>query len=816
MTTEWAHLPLTPEHADFLSSHAVTPAVAQRAGVYSITEVDNLPNDFAWCGEEAVPAIAFPWTTPSGRTVVQIRPDTPIEVDWDDRPRKYLWPKESGSPIGVVREDPTSDLVVFVEGTKQSLAAGAYIERGSVYAIAGCRTWSEDGVPVSDLDVVEDKQVIVAFDADVETNAEVWEAAKKFTEALRAEGATEVKYLILPAGGKAGLDDVLGQREGVEKRTKYLSRLVESVTDKLPSKPAKKTKINIRTVGTPDRPLIQINGDRHKVIGQVVKAMLRLDGDRLFNYGGVISELKGTSVEALNRDSFCATLAEVSTCAVLGRNGEPTYQWPDGPTVGASMTKAEEFTELVRISRMPIIRPDGTICATSGYDPDTKTQVILPEDLEGLEIPDVPTPEEIEIARETILEDWLVDFLPSLPTPADKANLLGLMFTPLIRGLVPLVPLAVVDGLQAGVGKNLLADLLAILVTGSTAQPLPYARDDEEVRKVITSAFRTGAELFVFDEAHQIEGANFARALTSITYKDRVLGVSTMAEYPNNVTWLSLGNQVVVNGDMSRRVYRIALHSPFANPQDRAESTFTHPDIRQWTMDNRAEIIGAMLTLVRAWYQQGQPGPAEPISFGSFERWAKIVGGVLHNAGIEGFLGNLIEWRSESDFDRTYWSMHLKWLEKEFGTDSTFTVQQVQTKMLMSPMDCEMPPRIDDPGAKGFPRALGQAYARQKGRFIDGLKLVKSGDYATGHAVKWYLSDAVPTPKTSKTVGYVGYVGPHSDLTGKQNDDSDVSPAFRPYKGSGTSGTYTSPQLQIEGLNGRENTQVRFVRAESE
>ena len=69
------------------------------------------------------------------------------------------------------------------------------------------------------------------------------------------------------------------------------------------------------------------------------------------------------------------------------------------------------------------------------------------------------------------------------------------------------------------------------------------------MRKQITASFAAGHELFVFDEAHVVEGAQMARALTSLTYGDRILGVSRIAKFPNAATWMSLGNQVQVNGE---------------------------------------------------------------------------------------------------------------------------------------------------------------------------------------------------------------------------------------------------------------------------
>src|SRR6202044_650140 len=123
-------------------------------------------------------------------------------------------------------------------------------------------------------------------------------------------------------------------------------------------------------------------------------------------------------------------------------------------------------------------------------------------------------------------------------------NALALVLTPFIRGIVPLVPLAVISGLQMGVGKNLLADCMSLMTTGETSQPLPWiADDDDEIRKQILSSFRAGSSLVCFDEAHVLGGPALTRAITATTYADRILGVSKMASYPNRVTWMSLGNQ---------------------------------------------------------------------------------------------------------------------------------------------------------------------------------------------------------------------------------------------------------------------------------
>jgi hypothetical protein len=365
--------------------------------------------------------------------------------------------------------------------------------------------------------------------------------------------------------------------------------------------------------------------------------------------------------------------------------------------------------------------------------------------VQAVEVPEHPGEEDVTSAVKLLTEEWLGDLFASMPEPEDRANCLALMLTPLIRGLVPLAPMAVIDGLQPGVGKNLIADLLSILATGKSASPLPYSRDDDENRKLITSSFRQGTELLIFDEAHTIEGRHLARSITGETYSDRILGVSNMIEFPNKITWVALGNNVAVNGDLSRRVYRIRLAPAIANPQDRDVASFRHPDIKRWTREHRSELIGAALTLVRAWFTGEQEESAAGRRFGSFERWGGLVGGILDNAGIEGFLGSLVEWRSETDYDNKFWTEHLHWLLQHFG-DEEFTVPEVVKKMHGS-NHVEHPPRLEDHKATGYNRSLGLAYGRVANRVIGHLQLVKSATYA-GHSNRWRVLDHRPAEPT--------------------------------------------------------------------
>jgi len=347
---------------------------------------------------------------------------------------------------------------------------------------------------------------------------------------------------------------------------------------------------------------------------------------------------------------------------------------------------------------------------------------------------------------------------------------------------------------------------------------MQYTCDEDETRKQITAAFRGGVNLFVFDEAHVLEGASLARALTAITYTDRILGVSTMAEFPNRVTWISLGNQVQVNGDLGRRVYRIAIRPTVANPHDRDQDEFRHPDLRGWTRQHRAALLTAALTLVRAWFVAGQPAPQRGVSFGSFESWQRTVGGITDHAGQPGFLDNLHQWRCESDFSRAYWSAHLAWLRHTFGP-SEFKVSQVVDRLRADPL-AEHPPGLDDPSLKGYPRLLGQAYAKQQDRHLDGLRLSKNG---TGHnnTLKWRVyadEDHQTTSPTTRPAGPAARPRAHTEEGPGTGGDGEGPPKLSPEPlvgGKGVRGVTPSPALHARGTTHTRNAHTHiFSRAQ--
>jgi len=715
-----ARVALSPEHLEYLREHAITDEVLQAQGVRSEGE-----------------RIVFTWRD-AGTATEQTR--LWPEPEGYEGP-KYAW--EKGKPLHFnVLRDTGAGPILLVEGTKQSLAVASWADEAyAVYAMAGCWGWSK-----CDKSVFESRHVYVVLDGDAGDNRDVYEAGAKLAEALDLEDAG-CSFVQLPVAGKEGADDWLsGVPEG--KRAERLDKLIAKATAKpAPRKPAQKArKAQDTTVPTPtgDRPVVAINVDRLEVITNVTGALKeRVDGKTLFNYGNKLTrlDLDEASTHPLNEGDFLKVLVGNVACytyteATATRPASYKPAWPDAYTVKSVMSSQREFTPLDRVTRTPFIRDDGTVRLKPGYDTSTRTALVMDEDMAQVSVSSSPTQAQAVAAAKLILDEWLGD-MPFF-TRASRANALAMVLTPFVRGhkSIKLAPMAVINGLQPGVGKNLLADCLSLLVTGKVAAPLPYVSDsEEETRKQITAAFRSGAELFVYDEAHLIQGAQLSRAVTSITYTDRVLGVSDMVEYPNKVTWVALGNQVVVNSDMARRTYQVQLRPEGARPEDRHTTVFRHPDLKQWTTDHRPSLVSAVLTILSSWYAAGRPAHDRGASMGSFENWDQLMTSVLAYVGVEGFLEDLLERRSEGNYTDGYWSAHIEWLAETFEHDE-FVAADVRDKALTDYDAYESPPGLDDASEKGFTRRLGREYGKIRDRWYGSHKVVKTG---MGHqkTLKW-------------------------------------------------------------------------------
>ena len=146
---------------------------------------------------------------------------------------------------------------------------------------------------------------------------------------------------------------------------------------------------------------------------------------------------------------------------------------------------------------------------------------------------------------------------------------------------------------------------------------------------------------------------SLAALLTARTWRDRLLGKSKTVEVPNRTLWIVTGNNVGMNDEMARRSVRIRLDAGVEEPWHR--QGFKHDSLLEWADEHRGELVWAALVLVANWLARGAQ-PFTERTLGSFEPWARVVGGVLRDVGIEGFLQGRQRMHSEADRDSACWA----------------------------------------------------------------------------------------------------------------------------------------------------------------
>jgi hypothetical protein len=782
---------LSDAHRAYLNEHAIADAVTVAAGIWS----DNDRIAFPWRDRDLLTVQRRQWPEPEGGL-----PEGEPKYRWEKDHPPHLWALR---PIELMADGAP---VIIAEGTKQSLAVASWAPgEYAVYGMPSCDIGLAAMLAQAGLDRFEDRRVIIMLDADAGDNLNVWEGGEKLAAALETEGA-QPSFVPSPAQGTDGIDDYLARMPENRRTEKLAKLLAHSGARPAFRKPARR-KMGDRLPDTGDRPVVVINKDRLDVIREILwHVKSRWSGSQLFCYGGALARLRDAGTEPLDKNALLRWLPEaVATFRYKppGANSPGSYEacWPDPETIGALLASGDEFAPLVRVTRTPFARPDGTLALAAGYDPATSTVLIAGGGMDRLDIPDNPSQHEAAIAAKFLLDTWLGDM--PFRSAASRAAALGLVLTPFIRGAVPLAPLAVISGSQQGVGKNLLADCISLMTAGTAAQTLPWLPDDDdEVRKQLTAAFRAGTDLVCFDEAHVIGGSALSRAITSLAYADRILGVSKQVSWPNQVTWMALGNQVQVNSDMARRAYWIELYPDCPDPENRPESAFAHPELREWTAANRAELTAAALVMIRAWHAAGRPCYQRGVLMGSFEAWDKMVSGILGYAGVDGFLGNLAERRAETDTAGQIWAGHLGWLAEAFG-DGPFTAADAKLKAVTAGAMFDGPPGLTEPARGDFTQRLGTLWAHHQGRWHGDCRIVKLGT-VYGTRVKWAVQtgrdqgEASPsspsTPSRSDGLdGVDGVLYPTHDAREVLKTADDVKTHTRIEGGTGTPSSPSSP-----------------------
>ena len=297
-----------------------------------------------------------------------------------------------------------------------------------------------------------------------------------------------------------------------------------------------------------------------------------------------------------------------------------------------------------------IIKPGYNECAKTWYKPSLSVP----------EIPKTPTEEDVLAAKRLIEEDLFVNF--PFCTEGDIAHSYAALLLPFVRQLIDgPTPLHIVEAPGPGTGKGKLCNLISIISTGTACEARSLPGTDDDIRKMITAELLQSKTIILLDNASEkkkLDSASLAVVLTSVSWKDRILGESSMASLSNFALWMLTANNPKFSMEIARRCVRIRLDAKIEQPWKR--KAFKHPYPEEWAKENRGILVRAALVLVQNWVMKGCPQSDNKL--GSFERWSAVIGGILEVNNIRGFLGNLDEIYEHSDKEGLAWrGLVIKW-----------------------------------------------------------------------------------------------------------------------------------------------------------
>jgi hypothetical protein len=686
---------LLPQHERLVVASAITPEVAAARGYRSATSKAELKrlgfSDF----QCRVPALLVPVFSVFGEVATyQIRPDDPRIDKKKGKALKYETvagarmvidvPPTARAKIG----DPSVPLFV-TEGVRKADSA---VSRGlcciDVLGVWNWRGTNADGgkTALGDWEAIalKERKVYLAFDSDYLEKMAVRQALTRLRIFCQSKGA-HVQVLGLPPGDggiKVGLDDFFAAGNSVKE-------LLATVCD---TAALGATDSDLEpTAGRFARPVLRIlDADLHALTIQAWAAVEKGNTPpvtpTIFRHGDSIGRIERTDegelrVAILRNDTMRRELVRLVEFQAFDKESEEfVHARPPCDLVANLLAWPEPpLPPLVRIAHVPVFDRNGRLIVAEGYDAKSALYVSIG----SLKLPTIsehPSNAEIARALELIVSDLLGDF--PFARPADRANAVAILLLPFVRELIDgPTPLHVIEKPSPGTGAGLLTEVLTIPALGRSPALMTEGRDEDEWRKRITAVLSHSPAFVVLDNLRNtLDSASLSAVLTATTWEDRLLGHSRMVLLPVRCTWIATANNPALSHEVARRSVPIHLDAQMDRPWERPRGCFKHPDLRRWALEHRGELVWAALVLIRAWLAEGQAAGNQP-NLGSFEGYSSILGGVLHRAGIDGFLANLDDFYSRADQEgetwrgllTAWWSYHG---DAEIGTADVWSIVQ--------------------------------------------------------------------------------------------------------------------------------------------
>lgn len=651
---------------------------------------------------------------------------------------------QSPRPLYGLPDVTTAERVFVTEGEKAADAAR------SLGLVATTSAHGSKSADKTDWKPLAGKDVVILPDNDTAGDAYAKDVVRLLSQ---CDPRSVVRVVALPglpesgdladlveAAGPAGIDGLRQQVESAVRSaaTVEFGEAAVAKSDKRPTiwiEAGQKARIT-------DQSLAVLARDHFHRGGQLVRCSPSPAGVR------IVPVTKEAIDDTLNRRVRYARLVE-------DKSGNVTEVEQSAPAwLAANIVALQNWPgirELEEVHNGPFIRPNGSVGGLrAGYDPDSRCWIDTTEDWGELNTP--PTEQEARQAAATLLE--IIDEFPFM-SEADKsawlAAVLTLVARPAFQGPSPLY---VLTATTPGSGKTLLSKLVGAIVNGQSPGMRTLSKNEEENKKMITSALQSGASMLVFDNvAGQIQSRVLDGFLTAEFWTDRILGKTQEITLPNRTVSILTTNNATVAGDTARRSIAIRLAPLEERPECRV---FRIADLERHVRENRRRLLIAAIRMLQWHVARGCPQQKTyrhrdadgndielPVGkMGSFEAWSALVQQAILGLGLPDPMATC-EAMQVADEGRSACRSLLEswaaWNPQWNGTarqliEVLYREPVSESVEILSMRDaiCELVGDVGCQAGRPTPKALGNSIRRMQGRNFANLRVETMGHAASG------------------------------------------------------------------------------------
>jgi len=342
---------------------------------------------------------------------------------------------------------------------------------------------------------------------------------------------------------------------------------------------------------------------------------------------------------------------------------------------------------------------------------------------------------------------------PFRPMSLAFVRWLTLLIAQALRLELSTTPLGIITANMPGLGKTLLLSSITKILFGREpsisiwTEGASAAAAAEELNKRLLTLVAGGETFMAIDNVSRVSGADLSNPtleafVTSSNFKGRLLGANKEIGGEHRLQVVLTGNGTNPTGDLADRSLFVYLESDDPNRRSKPASEFKSGELLNYITAHRKELLGSVLTIIKAWIIAGKPKPTpEDYGWGSFTDFTEFVVPIVHwSTGINPLKDRVQDIQQTDSKAQARSCLIMNWekvLGKEPQTASAIIdkvkylsncISDIGSKELEAFKEslAELCPGIfkdDLPTAKQFGKALSHSIANQP-TYLDEIKKV--------------------------------------------------------------------------------------------